>query len=145
MNLKKPSFVTRKKARRHVLQALYGWLLSDNDISTIERYVLEEHAEEDFDREYFKELLHDIPKQVHGLDSLMSPFLSRKLEDLSPVELTILRISIYELKERTDIPYKVVINEGLELAKTFAASDSHKFVNGVLDKVAKQLRASEIQ
>ena len=140
---KKPSFSGRKKARRYALQALYGWLLSENDLTDIERHVFEEHDAEEFDKEYFQILLHGVPAEVATLDALMSQYLSRKLEELGPIELTILRISIYELKERLDIPYRVVINEGLELAKTFAAPDSHKFVNGVLDKVAKELRSGE--
>jgi len=140
---KKPSFAGRKKARRYALQALYGWLLSGNDLGEVERHVFEEHGEEAFDKEYFQMLLHGVPTEIESLDALMNPYLSRKLEEIGPIELTILRISIYELKERLDIPYRVVINEGLELAKTFAAPDSHKFVNGVLDKVAKVLRSGE--
>ncbi len=140
---KKIFFGQRKKARRYALQALYGWALSDNALSDIEQHVLIEHAEEQFDKDYFTVLLYEVPKKVSELDVLMSPYLSRKLEDVGPIELTILRISIYELKERLDIPYRVVINEALELAKTFGAADSHKFVNGVLDKVAQALRAAE--
>lgn len=143
MSSAKPAFGNRKMARRYALQALYGWALSDNTLTDIENHVLLEHSEDKFDRAYFSTLLHEIPKQVATLDSLMSPYLSRKLEDVSPIELTVLRISVYELKERLDVPYKVVINEALELAKTFGSQDSHKFVNGVLDKVAKDLRGAE--
>jgi len=141
---KKPSFGARKKARRYALQALYGWLLSGNTLSDIEAHVLLEHAEEAFDRDYFQCLLHEVPAHLESIESIMSPHLSRKLEDLGAIELTILRISVYELKERLDIPYRVVINEGLELAKTFGSADSHRFVNGVLDKVARELRVNEI-
>ncbi len=141
---KQSPFLPRKRARRFALQTLYGWLLSENDLRDIEKHALIEHADVDFDRDYFLLLLHEVPRQTHDLDLLMTPYLSRKLEDLGPIELTILRISIYELKERPEIPYKVIINEGLELAKTFASSDSHKFVNGVLDKVARDLRKTEI-
>jgi len=140
---KKVSFVGRKKARRYALQALYGWMLSGNVLSVIEADVLLQHAEEEFDKDYFHFLLHGVPAQLEGLESLFSPYLSRRLEELGPVELTILRIAAFELKERVDIPYRVVINEGLELAKTFAAPDSYKFVNGVLDKVAKEVRKLE--
>ena len=139
----KPSFSNRKKARRYALQALYGWAVSQNPLSEIEKHVLLEHPAEEFDKEYFCQLLYEVPKNIETLETLMSPYLTRKLEDLGLIELTILRISVYELQERIDIPYRVVINEALELAKTFAAPDSHKFVNGVLDKVAKQLRATE--
>lgn len=141
---KKPSFSGRRKARRYVLQALYSWMLSENALSDIETHFLMEHAAEEFDREYFQTLLHEIPAQVAALETIMSPYLSRPFSDLDPIELTILRLSVYELKERVDIPYRVIINEGLELAKTFGSADSHKFVNGVLDKVARELRKTEI-
>lgn len=141
---KKPSFAGRKKARRYALQALYSWILSENELSDIETHFLVEHAAEEFDREYFQTLLHEIPAQVAALETIMSPYLSRPFSDLDPIELTILRLSVYELKERIDIPYRVIINEGLELAKTFGSADSHKFVNGVLDKVARELRKTEI-
>ena len=141
---KKPSFTGRRKARRYALQALYSWVLSDNVLSDIETHFLVEHAAEEFDREYFQTLLHEVPRHIEILETTMSPYLSRKFADLDPIELTILRISIYELKERLDIPYRVVINEGLELAKAFGSVDSHKFVNGVLDKVARELRKTEI-
>jgi len=140
----KISFAERKRARRYALQALYGWIFSQNATGEIEAFVFEEHRESIFDKEYFSVLLHNIPKQIHELDAIMAPYLSRPLEDLGPIELTILRIAVYELKERLDIPYKVVINEGLELAKAFASPDSYKFVNGVLDKVAKVIRPENV-
>jgi N utilization substance protein B len=140
----KISFAERKRARRYALQALYGWIFSQNATGEIEAFVFEEHHDAIFDKEYFSVLLHNIPKKIHELDTIMSPYLSRPLEDLGPIELTILRIAVYELKERLDIPYKVVINEGLELAKAFASPDSHKFVNGVLDKVAKVIRPENV-
>lgn len=140
---KKPSFSGRRKARRYALQALYGWALSGNALSDIEQHVLMEHPTEEFDREYFQMLLHQIPAEIAALETIMSPYLSRPFSDLDTIELTILRIGVYELKERLDIPYKVVINEGLELAKKFGSADSHKFVNGVLDKVARVLRKTE--
>jgi N utilization substance protein B len=141
---KKLYFSGRKKARRYALQALYGWALSQNPVAEVEQHVLLEHAAEEFDKDYFGILLHEIPSKIENLEFIMSPHLSRKIEELGLIELTILRISVYELKERSDIPYRVVINEALELAKTFGAPDSHKFVNGVLDKIAKQLRIAEI-
>ena len=141
---KKPSFNGRRKARRYALQALYSWMLSDNALSDIETHFLVTHAAEEFDRDYFQLLLHEVPKQVEMLETTMTPYLSRPFADLDPIELTILRLSIYELKERLDIPYRVVINEGLELAKTFGSADSYKFINGVLDKVAREIRKTEI-
>jgi N utilization substance protein B len=141
---KKPSFAGRKKARRYALLALYGWMLSDNPVKDIENYVLSEHSEADFDQEYFRALLYGIPEQTGDLELEMVPYVSRKVQDLDPIELTILRISTFELKNRLDVPYKVIINEALELAKTFGATDSHKFVNGVLDKMVRKLRPLEL-
>ena len=142
---KKPSFTGRRKARRYALQALYSWVLSENALSDIETHFLVEYATEAFDREYFQKLLHEVPRHIESLEKIMSPYLSRQFADVDPIELSILRIAIYELKERLDIPYRVVINEGLELAKAFGSLDSHKFVNGVLDKVARELRKIEVQ
>lgn len=137
---KRFSFSGRKKARRYALQSLYAWGVSGNTLSDIETDTLREHAQEKFDTEYFHILLHAVPMHLESIESMMRPYLNRKLEEVGLIELTILRISIYELQERLDIPYKVVINEGLELAKTFAAPESYKFINGVLDKVARALR-----
>lgn len=141
---KKVSFTGRKKARRYALQALYGWMLSHNALSDIENHVLLEHGEENFDKDYFRALLFEIPTHLNELENAMAPYVSRKVDELDPIELTILRIAAYELIYRLDVPYKVVINEALELAKTFGATDSHKFVNGALDKMARQSRTSEI-
>lgn len=142
---KKLSFTGRRKARRYALQALYSWVLSENTLSDIEMHFLIDHAAEAFDREYFQLLLHDVPQHLEILETIMSPYLlNRQFADLDPIELTILRIAVYELKERLDIPYRVVINEGLELAKAFGSLDSHKFVNSVLDKVARELRKTEM-
>ena len=89
------------------------------------------------DMDYFRELLSGVAGHVNKLDATFSPYLSRKLEDLDMVDKAILRLATFELLFRKDVPYRVVINEGIELAKAFAAEDSHKFVNGVLDKVVK--------
>lgn len=85
-----------------------------------------------------------MPRQKTELDGAFAPLLDRPLEEIDPVELAILRLSTYELKNRVDVPYKVVINEGIELAKVFGATDGHKFVNGILDKLAPTLRATEV-
>jgi transcription antitermination protein NusB len=142
--MSKPIFTGRKKARRYALQALYGWLLSGNDLADIEAHTLLEHGDDAFDREYFQSLLHDVPSNLGDIEQTFAPHLSRKLQELDPIELTILRIATYELMFRQDIPYRVVINEALELAKGFGATESYKFVNGVLDKLARVLRSNEI-
>lgn len=137
-------FKARHKARVYVLQALYGWLLTSNDLYDIEEFFLQEKNSAKFDLEYFRHLLHNIPATLQQLNALISPCLQRPLSDVDPIELTILHIAAYELRYNIDIPYKVVINEALELTKSFGAVDSHKFVNGILDKLARTLRSSEL-
>ncbi|ACY83821.1 transcription antitermination factor NusB [Edwardsiella piscicida] len=130
----------RRRARECAVQALYSWQISKNDIADVEYQFLSEQDVKDVDVNYFRELLSGVASNADYLDGLMAPVLSRQLEELGQVERAILRVSIYELSKRQDVPYKVAINEGIELAKTFGAEDSHKFVNGVLDKVAPQVR-----
>ncbi|CAI0810186.1 transcription antitermination factor NusB [Serratia proteamaculans] len=130
----------RRRARECAVQALYSWQLSKNDIADVEHQFLSEQDVKDVDIVYFRELLSGVAVNAGLLDSLMAPVLSRQLEELGQVERAVLRIALYELKMREDVPYKVAINEAIELAKTFGAEDSHKFVNGVLDKVAPSIR-----
>ena len=96
------------------------------------------------DGEYFQALVHEIPACIDELEEILVPLLDRKLNDLDPIELTLLRMGIFELTRRIDVPYKVVINEAVALAKKFGATDGHKYINGVLDKAARQLRKVEI-
>lgn len=134
----------RTKARRAALQALYQWQLTAQDPVDIERQFKEEDLQNvDFD--YFHILLHEIPKHVSGLNDYLIPLIDRPLKELDPVELAAMRIGIYELCHCPDVPYRVAINEAVELAKRFGAEQSHKYVNGVLDKVAQQVRAEEMQ
>jgi len=133
----------RRKARRFALQGLYEWQLSGNPSYEIEARYRVENAMHKVDLDYFHELLSRIPTLTETLDALFEPFLDRAFETLDPVELATLRIGTYELKHRLDVPYRVVINEGIELAKTFGASESHKFINGVLDQLAATLRPHE--
>lgn len=130
----------RRRARECALQALYSWQISNNDISDVEYQFLAEQDVKDVDVNYFRELLAGVANNSAYLDGLMQPFLSRRLDELGEVEKAALRIALYELSKRDDVPYKVAINEGIELAKVFGAEDSHKFVNGVLDKAAPQIR-----
>ena len=138
------SFKGREKARRYAMQALYGWLISENSIKDIEAFYMADRNPKNFDVEYFSRLLHGIPAELGELDSELTPFLDRPFTHLDPIELTILRIATYEFKYSFDVPFKVVINEAVELAKVFGAVDSHKFVNSVLDKAAKYFRNQEI-
>tara|TARA_R110000868_G_scaffold392875_1_gene663694 strand:- start:10097 stop:10627 length:531 start_codon:yes stop_codon:yes gene_type:complete len=137
----KPS--ERRKARQFAVQALYQWRLAGTDLTAIETQFFEDFDFSKADVEYFKELLFNIPQQVSAIDAAFEPFLDRILDELGPVEISILRISTYELLHRPDVPYKVVINEGVELSKRFAPTEAHKFVNGVLDNAAIKLRAAE--
>ncbi|WP_272578194.1 MULTISPECIES: transcription antitermination factor NusB [unclassified Providencia] len=130
----------RRRARECAVQAIYSWQLSGNNVSDVEYEFIAEQDMSDVDVIYFRELLSGVANNAAKLDQLMAPFLSRQLEELGQVEKAILRVAMYELSYREDVPYKVAINEGIELAKVFGAEDSHKFVNGVLDKAAPAVR-----
>ena len=133
----------RKKARRYAVQAIYQWHLSGNAIKEIELQFLESINAKKVDIAYFQDILVNTLTGMDEIDETITPILDRKFSEINPVELAILRLACYELKSRIDIPYKVVINEALELTKTFGASEGHKFVNGILDKLAKQIRTTE--
>ena len=133
----------RARARRYAMQALYQWDLSGTDLPLIREQFL---VNEDFsrtDQPYFMELLSDLPAQADVVDASIAEFTDRPLAQLDPVERAILRIGIYELQQRIDIPYRVVINEAVQLAKKFGAEQGHAFVNGVLDRAASKLRRTE--
>lgn len=137
------SLKLRKKARRFLVQAIYQWQLSGAPVDDIAAQFLADNDPEKFDLPYFQELLFGIINHVQKLDDALVPFIHRELKTLDPVELAILRVAIYELMFKLDIPYRVVINEAVEQAKRFGATDGHKFVNGVLDKVAQNIRKTE--
>jgi N utilization substance protein B len=133
----------RARARRYAMQALYQWDLSGTDLPLIREQFL---VNEDFsraDQPYFMELLSDLPAQADVVDASIAEFTDRPLAQLDPVERAILRIGVYELQQRIDIPYRVVINEAVRLAKKFGAEQGHAFVNGVLDRAARKLRPAE--
>lgn len=140
-NAGKPS--ARKKARRFVVQGLYSWELSKNNIARVEQYLRRENDMRKTDVQYLHELLHGIVAETDTLDASLMPCLDRKLSELDPIERSILRLGVYELKHRIEVPYRVVINEGVELAKEYGATDGHKYVNGVLDRLARSLRPAE--
>ena len=133
----------RRKARRFALQALYGWQIAGNDLADIEAQYLRDNDMRKVDSQYFHDLLHGVPGQLTEVDEALAPALDRKLAELTQVEKAILRIAVFELVARLDIPVRVVINEAIELAKAFGAEDSFKYVNGVLDKVARVHRKVE--
>jgi len=134
----------RSLARRCAVQALYQWQMTANDISDIDEQFLTEHDMKGVETKYFQELLHQVPLHLHELDDYMIPSLDRPIEEVDPVERAILRLGVYEMKFRLDVSYRVVINEGVELAKTFGAEHGHKYVNSILDGVAKKLRNAEM-
>jgi len=134
----KPS--PRRKARELAVQAVYSWQLSENAVSEIESNFLVDNSSRRFDISFFQQLFRGVTASVSDLDETITPHVDRPLEDVDHVEKAVLRVAIFELKECLDVPYKVVINEAIELAKSFAADDSHKFVNGVLDKAVKLIR-----
>ena len=134
----------RRKARHYGLQALYQWTLSGANPSDI---VAEFRVDNDFrhtDGEYFSAVLRGVVDNVDGLESLFEPALDRTLDELDPIERNLLRLGTFELRDRIDVPYKVVISEAVALAKKFGATDSHRYINGVLDKVARELRQIEL-
>lgn len=130
----------RRRARECAVQVLYSWQLSNNDLSDIETQFMAEQDMSDVDIDYCRMLYAGAVMNVQELDKMMVPYLSRQLKELGYVEYAVLRIALFELSQCKDVPYKVAINEAIELAKTFGAEDSHKFINGVLDKIAPNIR-----
>lgn len=134
----------RSLARERAMQALYQWQMTGESPTEIEKQFLEEQEMKGVDKKFFAELLREIPANLDELDAHGGEVLDRPIAQVDPVEQAILRIGIYELQQRIDIPYRVVINEMVELAKQFGAEQSHKFINGTLDKLAKRLRSVEV-
>ena len=137
----KPS--PRRKARELAVQAVYSWQVSKNPVNDIEVNFIADNSKRRFDIEYFQLLLRGVTTNIGSIDDAISPYVDRPLDDIDQVEKAILRVAVFELKDCTDVPYRVVINEAIELAKSFAADDSHKFINGVLDKTVKLIRPKE--
>ncbi|WP_331344417.1 transcription antitermination factor NusB [Cellvibrio sp. UBA7661] len=136
----------RRMARHYAMQALYQWQMAGSSINAIEAEFRTDNDMSKVDVEYFHEILHAVPEHLSDLEALFSPYLvDRSLDELDPITRALLRMATYELKFRIDVPYKVVINEAVSLAKKFGAEDSHKFINGVLDKTALVLREIEVK
>lgn len=128
-------FLSRRRARECALQALYSWKLSNNDIKKIEQYIIIEQRIQNFNISYFRELYVGVINDISELNLLMIPYLSRDLKNLGYIEYLVLCIALFELTRCVSVPYKVVINEAIELVKIYGAEKSHKFINGVLDKI----------
>jgi transcription antitermination protein NusB len=133
----------RRRSREFALQGLYQWQLSGSDPATIARQLGEAKGFDKIDGDYFKALLEGAVGAAPELEKAIAPFLDRDYSRLSPVERGILLLAGYELAHRPEVPYRAVINEAVELAKSYGGTDGHKFVNGVLDKLAARLRAAE--
>jgi N utilization substance protein B len=136
--------MARRNARHYALQAMYQWQLSGATSKEIEEQFIAHQITKNIDLDYFKELIHGVPENTSVLDEQMKPFIKRPLTELDPVEISILRLAIYEFMHRLDTPYRVVLNEALELTKKFGSVEGYKFVNGVLDQVARKIRATEV-
>lgn len=134
----------RHRAREFALQGLYQWLLNNEDAGAIDAHIREAHGFDKADTEHFDALLHGTIRQAAALREDLSPLIDRPLDQLSPVEHATLLIGAYELRNHIEIPYKVVINEAVELTKSFGGIDGHKYVNGVLDKFAARVRDAEV-
>lgn len=134
----------KRRARKLALQALYQWLMSNSEIHDIEAQFRVINNMDKVDVDYFCRLLYGIPKQVVQLEEQLSPYLDREIASLNPIELTTLRIGAYELIHCLEIPYRVVLDESISLTKEFGSQDGYKYVNGVLNNLAKQVRAIEI-
>jgi len=134
----------RHRAREFALQGIYEWLLSNEDAGAIEAHIREAHGFDKADAEHFDSLLHGVIKSVVALRAGLAPLIDRPINQLSPVEHAALLIGAFELQNHPEIPYKVVINEAVELTKSFGGIDGHKYVNGVLDKLAATVRSTEL-
>lgn len=134
----------KTNARKCAVQALYQWQMSGDSLTRIETYFLEEQHLKGAQKSYFTELFHGVPKELTQIDAALAEFVDRPVDKIDPVERAILRIGAYELMYRLETPYKVIINEGVNLAKDFGAEGSHKYINGILDKVSQKHRAVEI-
>ncbi len=135
---------SRKLAREFTLQGLYSWLVGGADVTLIATSLKEDAEFRRADEAYFRTLLYGVLKEEAALNEHLAPLLDRPVADLSPVERGILLIGAYELTHCPDVPWRVAINEGVELAKKFGGTDGHKYINGVLDKLAQDVRAVEI-
>lgn len=143
LNSKKNNFKSKQRARRFAMQAIYQWHLTQENFSAIQAKFLAQEEMVSVDTAYFILLVQGVLKDQASLDSHLQQCLDRPLKELDLVELAILRLGAYELLECAEVPYKVVLNESIELAKMFGATDSYKYINGILDLLAKKNRPLE--
>lgn len=141
----KKSIRGKQKARKLLVQALYQWHMTHQNIDEIEGQFRMANKLERVDNDYFLRILYGVPKETPNLDAELTPFLDRPIKELNPIELTVLRLGAFELFFCLEIPYKVVLDEAISLTKAFGAQDGHKYVNGVLHKLAQKTRAIELE
>ncbi|HJV70798.1 transcription antitermination factor NusB [Ideonella sp.] len=134
----------RRRSREFALQGLYEWLIAGSDAGVIDAHMREQDGFGKCDAVHFDALLHGCIRDAAALDAVLTRHVDRPTIELSPIEHGILLIGAYELTNSVDVPYKVAINEAVELAKSFGGTDGHKYVNGVLDKAAAELRPAEV-
>lgn len=140
-----PARAARRRAREHALQGLYTWLVSGEEAGKVDAHIRDQGDFADADAAHFDALLHGCIDEAPALDAALQKYLDRPSRALSPVEHAALLIGAWELMHCLDIPYRVVINEAVELTKSFGGTDGHKYVNGVLDRTASDLRPAEVQ
>ena len=133
----------KQRSRARVVQALYQWLVSDEDLAEIEKQFLNQ-KEGKISKAFFSNLFINIPKNISLLDEIIKPSLDRSIDELGPTERAILYLGVYELKFQSEVPYRVVINEAIELTKLYGAESAYKLINSSLDKIAKELRSVEV-
>lgn len=135
----------RSKSRQLALQALYQWQMASQNIKDIIQQFKDDEKPNSYEEAYFEDLIHGVPAHLNELDEVLSPYLDRAILSVDPVERAALRLGAYELAHHPEVPYRVVINEAVELTKVFGAEDGHKYINGVLDKLARKLRSAEVR
>ena len=136
--------LARSRARRCVVQALYQWQLTNHDVSAIDPQFFLDETEGEVDRRFFDSVLREVLERIDDVDELLTPLLDRPLREVDPVERAILRLGACELRYHPEVPFRVIINEAVELAKLFGAHHGHKYVNGILDRLAERLRTEEV-
>ncbi|AWW34324.1 transcription antitermination factor NusB [Mannheimia varigena] len=129
----------RRRARECAVQAIYSWYISKNTVEEVELAFIADQDMKGVDMPYFRKLFRGVVDNVEAIDEALRPYLDRAEDDIDPIERSILRLSGYELKFEDDVPFRVVINEGIEVAKVFGSDDSHKYINGILDKLVPAL------
>lgn len=142
--MEKQSISGKRKARKLALQALYQWLMSGSELYEIEAQFRVANNMAKVDVDYFCRLLYGVPENIQQIEEHFTPFLDREITSLNPIELTVLRIGAFELIYCPELPYKVVLDEAVSLTKDFGAQDGYRYVNGVLNNLAQQIRAVEI-